>query len=219
MQQKVSTWFLLSGLFIVCLCQPLEAQNNTNISSKKISCPEKWWAVKHPFIAKKAFHLTLYSLAVADSLRRKESPGDNIGAGQLDAFKHAFWMATLVQDIKWKKAKRLGIAHEKANYRSYIKSFKKGIMYGHDRIRSEMDLWNNEIGIAIGLACKGCDHILLKQIILDSIQDGSMKVVRMNSKGQFLDHEGKILPPENYQGKWLNDKCLIPSNYKTDSET
>ncbi|MBK6839510.1 MAG: hypothetical protein IPG90_15685 [Bacteroidetes bacterium] len=39
--------------------------------------------------------------------------GDEDG-GQLDAFRHAFWMASLSQKICWRKALKLGIAHEKA---------------------------------------------------------------------------------------------------------
>jgi hypothetical protein len=214
MQQKVSIGFLLSGLYIVCLIQPLEAQNNTNLSNREISCQEKWWAIKHPFIAKKAFTLTRHSLAVTDSLRSNKSLDGNIDGGQLDAFKHAFWMATLVQDFKWKKAKSLGLAHENANYRSYVKASKKGLIDGHDQVSSDMDFWNNEKGLAIGLACKCCDINLLKQIVLDSIQGGSMKIIRTNSKGGFLDNGGNVLPVENYYGKWMNDKCLVPSNVK-----
>jgi len=120
-------------------------------------------------------------------------------------------MATLAQNIHWKKAKSLGMAHEKGNYRSFIKASKKGLIDGHDQVSADMDLWNNEKGIAIGMACKCFEQNILQQAVLDSILNGSMRIIRMNSKGEFLDSEGNVLPVENYKGKWINDKCLVPS--------
>jgi hypothetical protein len=189
----------------------LQSQNPTGQKSQKIGCPEKWWAVKHLFIADKAFKLTQYSLSVTDSIGRTKTLDGNINGGQLDAFKHAYWMATLTQNFNWKKAQSLGLAHEKANYRSFVKASKKGTIEGHDQVSADMDLWNNEKGIAIGRTCKCCDQRALQKVVLDSIMNGNMKIIRMNSKREFLDSDGNILPAENYKGKWINDKCLVPS--------
>lgn len=214
-KQKVSVVFILWGVSLLLYpTGQLVAQNIPRQKSQKISCQEKWWAVKHLFIADKAFKLTQYSLSVTDSIGRTKTLGGNINGGQLDAFKHAYWMATLTQNFNWKKAQSLGLAHEKANYRSFVKASKKGTTDGHDQISADMDLWNNEKGLAIGLACKCCDQNMLKQVVLDSIQGGSMRIIRTNSEGKFLDKEGNPLPAENYKGKWVNDKCLIPSNEK-----
>jgi hypothetical protein len=212
MLQKVSMYFFLSFSLLIRLNQAAEAQTKGKFNNTKISCPEKWWASKHLFIAKEAFKITHYSLLITDSISRTQTLDGNINGGQLDAFKHAFWMAMLSQNFKWKKAKSLGLAHEKGNYRSHLKANRKGITEGHDQVSSEMDLWNNEKGIAIGMACKCCDINLLTHIVLDSIKAGSMKIIRTNSTGKFLDIEGNILPAENFAGKWINDKCLVPSN-------
>lgn len=165
----------------------------------------------HPFIAKRAISITKYSLAVTDSLRKSNNGGITVQSGRLDAFKHAFWMASLVQEIHWKKAKSLGLAHEKANYRLHLNAGRKGFIDAHDQVNYEMDLWNNEKGIAIGLAHKNCKTDHLVQLVLDSIQAGSMKIVRINPEGKFLDAEGNILAEEDYAGKWINHKCLVPS--------
>ncbi len=194
--------------------QQLVAQTLWKQKKQKISGYEKWWAVSHPFIAKKAFNLTHYSLMVTDSIGKTKTIDGNINGGQLDAFKHAYWMAMLAQNFKWRKAQNLGLAHEKANYRSFVKASKKGIIDGHDQVSTDMDIWNNEKGIAIGLACKCFEQNLLQQVVLDSIRSGSMRIIRINSGREFLDSAGKVIPPENYKGKWINDKCLVPSNIK-----
>jgi hypothetical protein len=211
-KQKVSVVFILCGLILLQYpTGKTEAQNLTKQKSQKISCPEKWWAVRHPFVAGKTYQLTKLSLSVTDSIGKNGLLDNNINGGRLDAFKHSFWMATLAQNIHWKKAKSLGMAHEKGNYRSFIKASKKGLIDGHDQVSADMDLWNNEKGIAIGMACKCFEQNILQQAVLDSILNGSMRIIRMNSKGEFLDSEGNVLPVENYKGKWINDKCLVPS--------
>jgi hypothetical protein len=216
MKQIVSSINYLCITVLLFLQSMGNAQQSNATSGLKISCPEKWWAVRHTFVAKKALTLTRNSFAVTDSLNRTPSPDRNLRGGQLDAFKHAYWMATLTQKMKWKKAKSLGLAHEKANYRSFIRATEKGITDNHDQASMEMDLWNNEKGIAIGLACRCCANELI-QAVMDSIVNGGMKIIRVNLSGQFLDRDGNILPEANYKGKWINDKHLVPSNY-TDKE-
>jgi hypothetical protein len=214
MWQKVSLALSLCGFILICLHQPLVAQKKVNPSVINVSCPEKWWVFKHPFIAKKALTTTKNTLVVTDSLQKSYSLDGNINGGQLDAFKHAYWMATLTQKFNWKKAKSLGLAHEKANYRSFVRADKKGLIDGHDQVGSEMDLWNNEKGLEIGMKCNCCNEIMLIQIVLDSVLDGHMKIIRTNPDGKFLDAEGNILYAEDYESKWFNDKCLVPSNSK-----
>jgi hypothetical protein len=212
MKQKVTCRVFLTGLLIIVLIHPLLSQRSYLSLKQKISCSEKWWAFKHPFIAKKAVLITKYSLAVTDSLGTNFKSDNPSHSSRLDAFKHAFWMASLVQDMKWKKARNLGLAHEKGNYRSHIKAIRHGFIEDHDKVNSEMDLWNNEKGIAIGLACKDCNPHQLMKIVIDSIQAGSMKVVKTNAEGRFLDVNGNILAEEDYKGKWINNKCLVSSN-------
>lgn len=213
--QKVSVNIALFGLILILSqVKTAESQIFHGSKTKNISCQEKWWAVGHLCIARKAFNLTRYSLEVTDSIGQTNLIGTNIHGGNLDAFKHAFWMATLAQHINWKKARRLGLAHEKANYRSFDKASKKGMTDGHDQPSTDMDLWNNEKGLAIGMVCCGCDREALVRAVVDSIMQGSMKIIRMNEQGEFLDKDGIIIPPGNLTGKWVNDKCLTPSGEK-----
>ena len=91
-------------------------------SFRTLSGPEKYWIITHPFIAKKVWKITSHTLAITkEVINDSLLDGDEAG-GQVDAFRHAFWIASLSQKICWRKALSLGKAHEKGNYRS----FKKG---------------------------------------------------------------------------------------------
>ena len=88
---------------------------------KKISFPEKIWAISHPFVVKKAYKITLHTRAV---VRQVKSDSVLIGRGnglQVDAFRHTYWMATLTREIGWRRARSLGKAHERGNYKTYKK--------------------------------------------------------------------------------------------------
>ncbi len=143
----------------------------------KTSRPEKCWALGHPFIVKKTLRLTKEALQVADSIHRAGILKGSMSGGQPDAFKHAYWMALLVQDISAKKAFKLGKAHEKGNYLTYKKAKKKGLADSHNKLASEMDLWNNGKGIEIGVKNKDVQETQLQQIIIDSIKSGAMRII------------------------------------------
>ena len=90
-----------------------------------LSRPEKCWELIHPFIAKHAFHVTKYVIADVDSLKQEGTLGTDLNGGRLDAFKHAYWMASLSLAIGGRKALKLGWAHEKGNYLQYKKQEQK----------------------------------------------------------------------------------------------
>jgi hypothetical protein len=205
--------FLL--VFVVgCLCDTtVQAQKSGKVKiSGNVSCPEKWWAIMHPFIAGKAYSITLSVLKVSDSLRKESLTNSTLNSGQLDAFKHAYWMASLVQEMNWRKARNLGRAHERGNYKSFKKEIRFGKEGSHDEVDRRMDLWNNDIGIKTGLLRKGIEPGYLMTTVIDSIRAGAMKIIAVNNAGHFLDCNGNIIPAENLTGKWENDKCLIPSD-------
>ena len=179
---------------------------------KRTGRPEKWWAVCHPFIVKKAARLTLETAKTLDSLKNAGTLDNDLTGGQLDAFKHSYWMALLSQNIKWKKAKKLGKAHEKSNYLSYKKALKKGRKNSHDKVASDMDLWNNEKGIEIGRANKDADRLTIQQIVIDSIKSGAMRIILKNKEGKYIDCQHNEIPPDSLEGRWENAKCLVPSN-------
>jgi len=212
-KKYVQRAFLVTTIIVVFNPWVVGQSNQLRKSYKKLSRPEKWWVVSHPFIAKKAFLITEYSLTVTDSLKKSGKFDDDISGGQIDAFKHMSWMAFLTQKIKWKKCRRLGIAHEKGNYISFKKNFKKGKKTNHDKVSSEMDLWNNDVGIRIGLENKETPKKELQKIIILAILSGEGKIIKKNSNSDFLDCEDQIIFPDSIVGRWENEKCLVSSDY------
>ena len=200
---------------ILFLNNVVQAQNiDRKKLRKQVSRPEKCWAVCHPFIVKKTIRLSKESLTVTDSIKNSGALDGDISGGRVDAFKHSYWMALLVQNIRWRAAWKLGKAHEKGNYLSYKKALKTGKSNSHDKVSSDMDMWNNRVGISIGRNNRYTDIKLLQQIIIDSIQTGKMKIIKKNPTAKFLDCEDNIIPNDSLQGKWVNKKCLVPSDYR-----
>ena len=194
-------------IIFLFLCLPLLSQSNWQ-QFKKLSSPKKTWVIFHPFKAKKALAISKEANRVADSI--KSSPlldGDTAG-GQVDAFRHAYWMIRLHQEIGKNAARSLGKAHEKENYQTYKKrKLEDGVV--PDKISSQMDLFNNEIGLSIRSTKKGVIYQIINLIHL-----GKLKVIKKDVNGNFLTCDGLKIPIESLKGKWENNKCLVNSNYQ-----
>lgn len=176
-----------------------------------LSSPEKWWVFIHPFKANKAFYITNDVLKITDSIRKTQLLDNDINGGQLDAFKHSYWLARLSLMIGEKSALKLGDAHEKGNYQAYKKMQKEdGVV--PDKIASTMDLFNNEIGAKI----VDNKEVLTKQelirIIIKEINKGSMKIIKKDTSGNFLTCDDQLINLQSIRGEWENDKCLVSSN-------
>lgn len=178
---------------------------------RKISCPEKMWILKHPFCAKKAYKLTRLALVTVDSLMAAKALDSDANGGQIDAFRHAFWMALLSAKIGEKRAINFGKAHEKGNYRD----FKKGKLEDGalpDSTSCEMDLWNNSIGAAIGANNKNISAFSLRDTVIAYILKGEMKIILKDSNKKALDCSGNPIKIENTK-RWNLGKCLVRSDY------
>jgi len=117
----------------------------------------------------------------------------------------------LSQHVSWRKARRLGNAHEKGNYLDYKKHrLEEGTL--PDKISSDMDLWNNDVGLQIGKMNAKISSDSLKTIVIGYIRNGKMKIIKKGSLGEFLDINNKIIPADSLKGKWENQKVLINSN-------
>ena len=117
-------------------------------------------------------------------------------------------MANLTLTIGSNKAKSLGNAHEKGNYKDYKKrKLEDGVI--PDKVSSEMDYFNNNVGINIGEMTTDFD---LKGHVVEVVKEGRCKIIKTDSSSNFLDIEGNIIPPEILKGKWENEKCLVNSN-------
>jgi len=120
-------------------------------------------------------------------------------------------MALCARNMKSKKALKLGKAHEKGNYLDFKKGHEEeGIL--PDKSSMEMDLWNNNKGIEISEKYKNISKDSLKNIIIQALQQGEMKIIKTNFQGEYLDCNGNKIEISN--GKWDNEKCLVPSNYR-----
>ncbi|AUC16603.1 hypothetical protein BTO06_16245 [Tenacibaculum sp. SZ-18] len=179
---------------------------------KKLSSPKKWWVVLHPFKAQKAYLISVEVNGISDSIKNcKLLDGDHVG-GQVDAFRHAYWMARLTEEIGASSSRSLGKAHEKENYLMYKnRKLEDGIV--PDKISSEMDLFNNEVGISLTRKGNKTPKNGLIYRIINAILDGKMKVIKKNISGQFLTCEGKVISSKSLIGKWKNNKCLVNSSY------
>ena len=195
-------YFLFVAFFMV------SAQDSNLKKFRILSGPEKCWVIFHPFIAKKVLIISEKARVITkEVLLRMVLEGSGDG-DQIDAFRHAFWMASLAQEIGKRRARCLGEKHEKGNYKDYKqRRFEDGVI--PDKISSEMDLFNNEIGFEIGIKYTGLD---LKSRVVEAVLNGDCKVVRKDITDNFIDCEGNLIPIENLKGKWENNKCLVWSN-------
>ena len=193
--------------------QPATAQPDNPFSAfRELSRPEKWWVIGHLFIAKKTFDISQQSLQTAREVKNSDLLDGDLKGGQADAFKHSYWMARLTQEINPRKARRLGKAHEKGDYLQYKKKLRKGKTTTHDKAATQMDLFNNEIGIDIGMEFRDALPQELKEIIISAIRRGQMRILKKDTSGNFLDENGEIIPEKKYLNKWDNEKVLVPSN-------
>ena len=177
----------------------------------KLSGPKRTWVLFHPFKAKKSLEISKEANRIADSIKKSSLLDKDAAGGQVDAFRHAYWMARLRQEIGESAARSLGKAHEKENYQTYKKQkLEDGVV--PDKISSEMDLHNNEVGLSlITKGSKTPKNGLIYRII-NAIHQGKMKVIKKDKKGNFLTCNGKVIPLKSLKGKWENNKCLINSN-------
>lgn len=178
----------------------------------KLSGPEKSWVIRHPFVAKKIFRITKEVLIVVNEMKKDSMLDGDAAGGQVDAFRHGFWMASLSQKVCWKKALSLGRAHEKGNFRSFKKgkADEEGIL--PDSISSAMDLYNNRIGTGLGCNNKDLNPNNLKLIIKNAVLDGKLVIIRKNKNGVPLDSVGNSIQLSGLKGTWKSVKTLVPSN-------
>ncbi|TDQ28615.1 DUF6973 domain-containing protein [Tenacibaculum caenipelagi] len=190
----------------------LKAQSNWQ-EFKKLSSPKKTWVLLHPFKAKKALIVSREASRISDSIRASSLLDGDFYGGKVDAFRHAFWMTLLQQEIGKNAAHSLGKAHEKENYQTYKKrKLEDGVV--PDQISSEMDLFNNEIGLSLSEKGGKLPKNGLVYRVINTIHQGKLKIIKKDKKDNFLTCAGKVIPEKSLLGKWKNNKCLVNSNYQ-----
>ncbi|PQJ68789.1 DUF6973 domain-containing protein [Polaribacter butkevichii] len=198
-------------LFFLVLLFSVQMFAQSNFKSFfKLSAPIKKWVLFHPFKAKKSLDVSKEANKVSDSIAKTNLlDGDGAG-GQVDAFRHAYWMARMHQEIGERAARSLGKAHEKENYITYKKrNLEEGVV--PDKISSEMDLYNNEQGLQLITKGSKISKKGLTYKIVNAIKKGTFKIIKKDMNGNFLTCEGKVIAKESLKGTWQNNKCLVSS--------
>lgn len=200
---------ITSTILLICfgLTNKIFAQSKFS----KLSCPEKVWVFAHPFVAKKAFHITQDVQKIVDSIKQLNIIGVDNNGGKLDAFKHAYWMASLSSKIGKRKARKLGMAHEKGNFLYYKKQELEDSILP-DSVSSEMDKKNNEVGISLLDNRKKTSPQIIQNEVLTALKDGKLYIIKKDEKGNFLRNDGKKIPMNEWVGKWGIPKYIVPSN-------
>jgi hypothetical protein len=179
---------------------------------KRLSRPEKFWSAFHPFKAMKVYECAQRSRAVSDSLQKAEVLTDPNG-GQLDAFRHSYWMALMiVNGMKEDVARKVGERHEKGNYLDFKKGILEDSILG-DSMMCVMDLRNNDSGISIGQAfLKGDKKLSLVEFTINEIWNGKLVIMSKNAEGDYLDCDGEIITQSGKRTTWYLPKCLVSSD-------
>jgi hypothetical protein len=174
-----------------------------------LSRPEKWWVVTHLCVAKKAQRITREAIAVSMEIKNNGQLDSRWEGGKVDAFRHSYWMARLSQEMCWRKAEKLGKAHEKGNHLK----FKQGLYEPglQDSAACSMDMHNNKAGLAAGCDNKALSKDELRELLFKKIATGEMLMLRQDSSGNWLDCDGRIIDPSSF-GTWETPRCLVKTH-------
>lgn len=218
LSRKKMIWFIranravIASAIILLSTDTISGQGDSPFREfMKLSRPEKVWAILHPFSAREALTISEEVLVTTDSLIEAGIIRDRQG-GTADAFKHAYWIALLTREIGARNAWWLGKAHERGNYLEYKKGLRKGKQDLPDRQSSEMDCWNNRIGLNTGIIYAVRSKKEIRRILLVKINMGQMRIIRKNRNMDYLNCSGEIIPGDSLKGKWNTAKCVVPSD-------
>lgn len=170
------------------------------------------WVVLHPFIASKTRKLTNEAVSVSNEMKKDSALDGDASGGQVDAFRHGYWMALLSKNICWKKALRLGKAHEKGSFKKYKKGITDEEGSRPDSVSSEMDLYNNNVGITLGRSNRKVSNDNLRMIVKNAVLSGKMMIIFKNAEGIALDSLGKPIDFSGLENYWRVPKILVSSD-------
>lgn len=117
----------------------------------------------------------------ARSASVKAFPDGDVG-GRIDCFRHTYWNAAMTRSVGADYAKDWADAHENgnpANQRS-----------AKDRLLSQMDFFNNDVGRKIGKAHDDDSDEETKAAVKKAVESGDVRAVRYD----LGDPNGKLVP-------------------------
>jgi hypothetical protein len=199
---KLKFYILIIGQFIIY--KTGSAQSFFDLPKS-----EKIWVMKHPIAALKARKITRSTLMKTDSLKRFEPLDTFFCGGKSDAFRHIYWMYQLTRKIGERKAKSLGVAHENGSLQQFKhQQLEDGLR--PDSLSSVMDLYNNDLGIALAKKAKWNNSELIKNI-LELIQSGQAVMLKRVG-ADYVNCNAEIINISLYKTKWYVPYCLIKTN-------
>lgn len=146
---------------------------------------EMIWAVTHPFCALKVQKIYHQNLRFYDKEYLKKRGVTDSCDGKTDAFRHIFFMALFTQKCGARKIFKLGVAHERKNYRCYLKK-NCSESCPSDTLSIMMDLQNNHIGILLGKSFKTVSAEMMRSIVIDWILKGKVSWVMNSQAGERI---------------------------------
>ncbi len=195
---------LVIAISIVLTVNAINAQ-----SFSKLEKAERIWVIKHPFAAIKAKSISKFTLLKVDSLRKAMVLDTFLSGGQLDAFRHIFWMYQLTNKIGQRRARTLGKAHELANYQQYLNQRLEDAARP-DSLSSVMDFRNNELGIQLAI-----QHSTLNEsiggYIIKFVKEGKATILKRQN-GVLVRCDLQVIVHEQFRNKWYVPYCLVMSN-------
>lgn len=181
-------------------------------AQSRFSVYERRWALRHPFAALKAKRIAARCNRVVATLAPTgKLPIDFKNGGKADAFRHMFYMAAFAQKINSSTVLALGRAHEKGNYRQFLKG-KTEDGERPDSLGCVMDLHNNQQGVILGSVHKKETPEQLAELVVAHLAAGKALVVLRRRDGTYLNCKREVINLTDYAGKWFVPKCLVPSD-------
>ena len=205
MKRNFFLLYLLVLLFIASTFAQTKSFHN-------LSKYEKHWAICHPFASIKIKKHQAEMYAVYKEVKQQRLLDTFENGGKLDAFRHTFAMAYFSKFVKAKKLRKLGKAHEKANYQQFLHHLPDEDGELSDSLSSVMDLKNNDIALSLANEVKKLSAEEIKQKIIGLIKTGNVFIMKRNAQGLYLDCNTQIIPSEKIKGIWNTPKCLIKSD-------
>lgn len=105
----------------------------------------------------------------------------NVG-GRIDCFRHTYWNAAMTRAVGADYAKQWGDAHENG--------YPENRATPKDRLLSDMDFFNNDVGRKIGKTHAKSSDAETKRAVRAAIEDGDVRAVRYD----LGDRNGTLVP-------------------------
>jgi hypothetical protein len=194
-------------IFLICIAfQSVSSAAQT----PSLSLYEKRWALRHPVTALRIKKISRQLLPLYQDTLARERLDRYASGGQLDAFRHVFYMAAFAQKINVSKLRELGRAHEKANYEQFKRG---GQEEGEvpDSLGSVMDLANNELGFKMGTKYKKMSLNELRSLVIQAVWEGEATILIRNAYGRYVDCNGREITAQELR-RWNTPKCLDHSS-------